>query len=203
MTREPESGRPPVDSWDNLLGGGWDDNRTNGHRTDPGGRTAGHHAARQRTRAGTITRIGLVVLVLAALAVGTSAWIRHRHNVADRRSQRTAERTADAYVAAMDGGAITRFENVLDQPADGENLISSFRDTLQIGSARYTHGPVVRHGAVATVPYSADLALTGLGHWRFTGTVTMRHHHRGGGWRSSPNCSTPTGTRGCTSRWLP
>lgn len=145
-----------------------------GDREAPGGDE--HRSGRRRSRA----RIAVAALTVAALlAVGLGVALRFgRDHPWNRAGRAEAARVADGFFATMSSGDVERLNGLVNDAAAGEDLVTSFRDRLSIASARYTHGPVVRAGSGATVGYRADVVLTGLGRWRFSGTEALVRDHR-------------------------
>ena len=127
-----------------------------------------HAAARPRRprRRRLFVALGALVVVVAA-GVAFVVLRPHKANPPDP--------VAAAFLSAWSRQDWPAMAALVDQPpANFTAANQAVLTSLQVSSAAYQPGPVVRHGSNAQAAYTARLNLKGLGAWDHSGTVPMR-----------------------------
>lgn len=114
----------------------------------------------------------IVVLVAVLVVVGGGAAALLSHHVDPRSAQ--ARDAVGAYLDAWskaDYAAMAEHADV--PPVRLQSVLAPIRSSLKVQKATYKAGKLTRKDNSATVPFTADLALEGLGRWGYDGTLNL------------------------------
>src|SRR3954470_1215375 len=115
----------------------------------------------------------LIVVLAAVLVVagGGAALL-----LTDKVDPRTAQ-ARDAVTAYLDAWSKADYPAMAEHanvpPTRLQSALAPIRSSLEVERATYRPGAVTRKDDTATVPFTADLALKGLGSWGYDGTLQL------------------------------
>ena len=120
-------------------------------------------------------RFVILLLIPILLVAGGGTYLLTRHTKPDTR-QADSEAAVRAYLSAWARADYAGMAAQSDAtPAAIQAVAAPVRRDLLVTSARYSAGTLTRDstGDRGTAPYNASLTLSGLGIWRYSGTLSV------------------------------